>query len=209
MIRLMVGETTGAQVRSIVYALRSFHRIAVKQGVRGLVIYSKSSYVLLQQSLGGFKVPDTGELGCRVGRTIGGLPRIIPAESRERIRAGDISLIRIWLTLFSIYRVIEFPGKLKLNTITDPGKEIYSLLPEVMRFIPIFWSRTSCEVMDDELPFRQDRLVAKPWHISSTSPLSGLYDEEAFGGFQDKILKASSGRETVADSAKALLSSTI
>jgi hypothetical protein len=33
---------------------------------------------------------------------------------------GDASVIRFWHSLFSIYRVLEIPGKLKLETITAP-----------------------------------------------------------------------------------------
>lgn len=138
MVRLVVGETTGAQVRAIVYVLRVFSKVACKQGIRGLVLYSKTCYVLLQQSLGGFKVHDSGEIGSRISRTHRGLPRIIPAPFRLRIVAGDKAQVRIWLTLFSIYRVLEFPGKLKLGTITDKGKNWGHLLPEVISFIPHF-----------------------------------------------------------------------
>jgi hypothetical protein len=133
-----MGDTTGVQVRSIAYGLRVFSRVACNSGVRGLVIMTKTCYVLLQQSLGGFKIQDVGELGVRVSRTESGIPRIIPAEARERIRAGDVRVIKLWMTLFSIYRVLEFPGKLKLSTITDPGKDIANIIPDVREFLPVF-----------------------------------------------------------------------
>lgn len=51
---------------------------------------------------------------------------------------GDASVIRFWHSLFSIYRVLEIPGKLKLETITAPftGEEEFlsSLLREAMGF---------------------------------------------------------------------------
>jgi hypothetical protein len=38
---------------------------------------------------------------------------------RKSIRSGDPWTIRIWLSYFQLYRVIEIPGKLKLETITS------------------------------------------------------------------------------------------
>lgn len=76
---------------------------------------------------------DTGRLGPRVSRTKSGIPRIIPAQMRKRIKEGDVAAIRMWMTLFALYRVLEFPGILKLSTITDPGKDISHLKREVYR----------------------------------------------------------------------------
>lgn len=52
--------------------------------------------------------------------TTSGLPRIIPLKDRRAICNGSASVTRWWLTIFSVYRVISIPGKLKLSTITDP-----------------------------------------------------------------------------------------
>lgn len=55
-------------------------------------------------------------------RLVGGLPSVIPKYDRVAIRNNSYSVIRWWLTVFSIYRVLDAPGKLKLETITDPFK---------------------------------------------------------------------------------------
>lgn len=47
------------------------------------------------------------------------MPRIIPSRDRKLINGGSTSILRFWLTLFAVYRVISIPGKLKLNTIFD------------------------------------------------------------------------------------------
>lgn len=92
-----------------------------------VVLYLKACCVLLQQSAGGQRISSAQLLGCAVSRTRGsGIPRIIPAVMRKSIRAGDPWTIRVWLTFFQLYRVIEIPGKLKLQSITatstmDPG----------------------------------------------------------------------------------------
>jgi len=56
------------------------------------------------------------------------LPRFIPMLDRRAIMAGNPSVIRWWLSLFSVYRVISIPGNLKLSTITDgfTGNESYT-----------------------------------------------------------------------------------
>jgi len=59
--------------------------------------------------------------GSAVSRTKGGLPRIIPRVHREFIRKGSSFHIKLWLTLFSLYRVLDVVGKLSLATITTPG----------------------------------------------------------------------------------------
>lgn len=60
-------------------------------------------------------------------RLINGLPAIIGTRDRRSIRSGNGKVIRMYMTLFSIYRVISIPGNLKLNTITDrfSGNELY------------------------------------------------------------------------------------
>jgi len=70
------------------------------QGEKGTTLYLKSCQVLLQQSIAGYKVSDITELKSRVKRTKAGLPTIIPAEVRKRIRAKDVHSIRLWMTLF-------------------------------------------------------------------------------------------------------------
>nr|UPW42248.1 MAG: putative RNA dependent RNA polymerase [Henan mito-like virus 36] len=49
-----------------------------------------------------------------------GLPVIIGTRDRRSLHANSHRVIRLWLTLFSLYRIIRIPAKAKLNTITDP-----------------------------------------------------------------------------------------
>jgi hypothetical protein len=85
-----------------------------------VVKYLKACSVLLQQASGGQRIEATQALGVAVRRTKGsGIPRVIPAVMRKSIRSGDPWTIRIWLSFFQLYRVIEIPGKLKLQSITD------------------------------------------------------------------------------------------
>lgn len=105
--------------------------IAKHSGMKGVVIYLKACQVLLQQSVGGFVVLDLSELNVRPKRTKKGIPRIIPAHVRKLILVDrHIPSIRLWMTLFGLFRILEFPGRLKLSTITDAGVDLSKILPK-------------------------------------------------------------------------------
>lgn len=77
------------------------------------------------QSVGGHVVRDSALIAkVRVSKTASGLPRIIPRVHREAIRSGDRNILRIYLTLFSIYRVFSYPSVTSLKTIIEPGKSL-------------------------------------------------------------------------------------
>lgn len=101
--------------------LRKVNRLKRDMGLPGVVKYLKVASVSLQQSVAGYYVSDCGSIGFRIGRTSTGIPLIIPSYHRKLIRKGDVVVIRFWLTLFSIFRDIIFPGTLKLSTITGPS----------------------------------------------------------------------------------------
>lgn len=111
-------------------------KMAQHSGLKGVVIYLKACQVLLQQSIGGYRVLDLSELKVRPRRNKRGIPLIIPAGVRVRItRDRDISSIRLWMTLLGLYRILEFPGKLSLDTIIQEGTDLSSFLPEWEEFL--------------------------------------------------------------------------
>jgi hypothetical protein len=124
-VKLIAGGSLSSKfISSLTVTLVELCKISQQQGIRGLVLYLKVAAVILQQASAGHKVPDLTLIGPRVKRNQSGLPRIIPASHRLVIinrRPGWEYLLRFYLTLFSIYRVIPLRGKVKLNTITDPG----------------------------------------------------------------------------------------
>jgi len=91
-------------------------------GAEATVKWLKANLVAIQKELGQDRVVSTVPLGTILAfsRMTGGLPRIIPSENRARIRRGDPKEIRFWTGLFNIYRILKIPGKLKLETITNP-----------------------------------------------------------------------------------------
>lgn len=115
-------------VKVVITTVAFYHRLYKHGGIRFLVIYLKACSSMLQQAIGGQRLHDLSPFGARVGRSHSGLPSCIPALHRARIRRGEIWAIRFWATLFGLYRVLEFPGKVKLETITR-GSEMDPTLP--------------------------------------------------------------------------------
>lgn len=122
-IVLMIGgHINRGVIKVIITFLFKCHSIHRTSGPIYQVNYLKANYVNLQQALGGSPLSDLGPLKSRFSRTNRGLPRIIPMIHRKRLRSGDVFIIRLWLSLFSMYRVITIPYKLKLDSITLPVK---------------------------------------------------------------------------------------
>jgi hypothetical protein len=135
------AKVTSGYIRFIITFIHVCHGIMVTQGAKGLVLHLKASGTMLQQSLGGHVVHDTANIaGVRIARTSKGLPRWIPVVFRIRIRAGDPVAIRLTLTLINVYRVISFPGTLKLGTITDSYIGTDSLYRYLQGVMPLFVS---------------------------------------------------------------------
>jgi hypothetical protein len=143
MIPVIGLKITVARVRTILAFIARCKGIYRRQGMKGLVLWLKSNTVVLQQILGGFRLKDLTPLKARVSRTRSGIPRAILSQDRARIRAGDWRLVRFYLTLFNLYRVLEFPGQLKLSTITDGSKANparVNIRNQVFASIPLFIS---------------------------------------------------------------------
>jgi hypothetical protein len=122
-------------VKVILTYLATLHRLQKRNGLTYMVLFMKSAQSLLMQSLGGQRLHSLNPLGLRLARTKAGLPRIIPALHRARMRSGDLWTVRLWQTLFGLYRIIEVPGKLKLGTITKPTLMQEWVLPEFSHFV--------------------------------------------------------------------------
>lgn len=93
-----------------------------KHGATTTVKYLKASTLAIQKAIAGTPLDSLRALEptLPLPRLQNGLPRFIPIEDRRAIRRGNPDVIRFWLTLYSVYRIIRIPGVLKLKTITDP-----------------------------------------------------------------------------------------
>lgn len=141
-IPLIFGSLSVSTIKVTWGFARNAVRLYRAQGSKGLAKYLKASYVLLQQSAGGFKIKAPWDLGCNVSRSNRGVPRILNPQQRVLVLQGHVPTIRLWLTLLGLYRVIEFKGALKLKTITAPGKVIpTSWLSLWEGWVPVFLER--------------------------------------------------------------------
>lgn len=193
LFRVVRGRITNSDVRVLITFLSHCSQLAKKSGLRFLVIYLKANYVNLQQSVAGHPLSDLTPLGVRFSRNGRGLPRCIPILHRMWIRKGSRFHIRIWLSLFSLYRVVEFPGKVKLATITDPfsGDHLGTVLSSFSSFVvgPFRKSLEAKALTDFLWDAYHDRsealrsLPVKPSMISSSSPVIGQFYSTSFPTF--------------------------
>lgn len=97
-----------------------------------LVRYLKSCQITLMQLLASGPISDPRKLGGIHGRGRGKVPRLIPVYHRVAIIRGDIPVIRFWLSLLGIYRIIDVRGRASFESIYLPGvekqfKQVYNL----------------------------------------------------------------------------------
>jgi len=162
---------------AICFASWCSHR-ARKQGLKGLVITLKVLNTSLAQSIARDLKSFPSHPRIRRGQL--GLPTIIPVLHRVRIAKGDPMIMRYWFTLFSIYRVIEFPGKLSFSSITDPGKDLSRFLPDWSLFSSQFWRKlVKLQAIDEDDLKSPLSLLARfrvsPFLIPRTTPVADLY----------------------------------
>lgn len=182
-VRAIGMGINSSYVRIIISFVSKCSLLARRSGIKFLVLSLKAWYVTILQAIARTSCDDLTPYGVRFARGRGNLPSIIPVLHRARIINGDRFVIRFWSTLFSVYRVLEFPGTIKLNTITDPTYIDPVFLHEwstfVSRsFIPNLYKRFATEWLLEvrEDPFNAwKQLVLSPFVISKTSSSVGSH----------------------------------
>lgn len=142
-VPLIFGHLTAGYIKVVWGFSRNVSRLYKKMGYKGLAIYLKTCYLLLQHAAGGQVARSPFALGCNVSRTRRGLPRIINLNHRRLIASGDRDIIRFWLTLFGLYRVLPYKGTLKLKTITAPGVDLSLFMEKWDKWVPTFLERAA------------------------------------------------------------------
>jgi len=137
-----IGLVGGASLSSWVKILYRFAWhcgwIMKTQGVRGLCLRLKAYSILLMSVTAGKKHKDVTLLGPAISRTKSGLPRCIPVMHRRRIRSGDRLIVRAWLSLFGLYRVLDFKGVFSVDTIIAPFEGQPRVVRRVSRYSEFF-----------------------------------------------------------------------
>jgi hypothetical protein len=89
-------------------------------------LYLKECVLIFQHFIGGQLIHLSKDVPIGIS---GGLPSIIPGAYRRQIRRGDVRIIKVVFSILSVYRIMQCPGTLKLNTITDPFTGLEQSLP--------------------------------------------------------------------------------
>ena len=100
-------------------------RIYKNHGDVFTVKYLKACQLAIQKKVAGTPLKTLREVEPLLNLprlTTSGLPSVIRLQDRRSIGVGSVRIVRFWLSLFSIYRIIKIPVTPKLNTITDPFK---------------------------------------------------------------------------------------
>nr|UJQ92560.1 MAG: putative RNA-dependent RNA polymerase [Mitoviridae sp.] len=187
-VRLTIGRVTKDRIVSLVPFCKQCSRLARHRGIKGVVLWLKVCNVLLMQALPGSKMkPGSREIGkVAVARSRDGLPRIIPKNHRRAIRNGDILVTRLWLTLFGLYRILPFKGRLKVDTIVSPGVVIPQLvLSGFGRFIrKYFFPMLEKNFYEDKLiGANPEQLKPEPLPLTTSGSNSEpIFEELAEGG---------------------------
>jgi hypothetical protein len=118
---LLAGSRSRGWVKATFVFVRTVFVIVRAQGYRGAAIRLKSAKLILEKYLAEDRLVATQDLGPAIARTRTGIPTMIPAHHRRRIKSGDKGAIRLWLGLFTLYRVLPYKGKHSIKTIVTPG----------------------------------------------------------------------------------------
>lgn len=181
---LLVARSVGwkmnlSLVKVTITFARNIHMIVKKSGTRFAVLYLKALSTTTMQSLGGHKLENMSPMGLRFARTGTGLPRIIPTLHRVRLRRGDYLLMKYWLSMFALYRVILIPCNFSFKSIVLPSTMRFSLLQEFQTFVRAHLvpaikelysdSKMADALWEDPMDFVRG-LRSSPFLLSKSSP---------------------------------------
>jgi len=135
---MIVGGQSRSWVKAVFHFTRLVMRIKHDQGSKGLALMLKASSLMIMRSVAGSKLANSRDAGLAISANRQGLPRWIPVLHRKLISDGDRLVIRLYLGFCTLYRVLDFKGKLSLSTITDPGKDITVISAQFSKFMETY-----------------------------------------------------------------------
>lgn len=149
-------------------AFLRFVRIWSKnQGWKGLAIMLKVSHMCIVKYTGGDPIQNSHNLSSHRIALRSGLPLWLPKEARKLIRHRDVRVIKLFLTLTSLYRVLEYRGVIKLTTITDAGTDFG--IARYLDFIKIFFRLLALNPRNKEI-MMQGLDQWKPLFLPKSAP---------------------------------------
>lgn len=160
-------------------------RIYQCHGSQQVVKFLKAGQLAIQKFIGKDHIDSLRELDKDLVRSrlsSRGLPTIIPSRDARLIEAGAAPVIRFWLTLFSVYRVISIPGTLKLGTIISPSDVQEKVFAEVAETFNDFLRSTNISSMFNK------KILEKEADIMLFEAASATQKVAWTGLFSDPIL---------------------
>lgn len=125
--------------------IRSLHNFAMyliklrkHHGDMYVIKFLKASQLAIQKKIAGSPFSSLREIEPDLPLprlTASGLPLIIKLSDRAAIVRGSLTVIRYWLSLMSLYRVLKGEFKPKLNTITDPFSGDLRVVNDFQQFL--------------------------------------------------------------------------
>nr|UPW42254.1 MAG: putative RNA dependent RNA polymerase [Xinjiang mito-like virus 55] len=116
---LLIGKTTRELILGLLPMFNTITRLRKAQSNKGLALFLKASSTYLMKAWSGDPLLDQMAYGPVVGLNRRGIPLWIPLAWRHQISNRNLKVFRVVMTVCNLYRVLDFPGKLKLSTITS------------------------------------------------------------------------------------------
>jgi len=155
--------------------LHNFMKFLVKMtknhGELYTVKYLKASQLCIQKKLAGQPFSSMREIEPdynfpRLSKS--GLPVVIRLQDRASICNDSLRITRLWLSIFSLYRVIKVPFKPKLSTITEQFSGSHMVVDDFNRWLTRFSYQHLSKFSTFQL---EDLLITKVLPIVKSSPL--------------------------------------
>jgi hypothetical protein len=118
----------------------------------------------------GDKIKDLTPLKVRVSRNASGVPRWVSPAHRGLILSGHRPTVRLWMTLFGLYRVIPFSASMSVATIITPASPKWEGLIEWM---PWFLDRVNMGVHLEAMAPPEALLLRRSGPLTQSGKSSG------------------------------------
>jgi len=135
MMPIWAGKASRNSVLITKLLMKQISMVAKTQGKVGVVKYLKACTIRLQQALAGQSFSLTSP---RVSCTNSGLPRVLPVKLRRLIRGEKTSMMRLALSVLSIFRSVIYPSDPKLDSIINPYSGSLRAVDNIKGYIPLF-----------------------------------------------------------------------
>jgi len=119
-LHLLMVKQPGTKVESVLPLALHLQKLLKHNGPAYTIKRLKIYLFTLNSYVGASPLASTSALGVRC-RLTNGLPAFMPLEARVAVRSMNLDAIRLWASLFNIYKALDGPHKISdLSTVTAP-----------------------------------------------------------------------------------------